>query len=388
VKKATNFCDWFVFIRTGQDCMGATREIVLVTGSSGLIGSALTEQLIKSFTVIGFDQEGAPRPPAGADGISVDLSSDHSVQEALATARRRHGDRLASVVHLAAYYDFSGEPSPKYDEITVRGTERLLRGLQTFQVEQLIFSSTMLVHAAAPPGQRIDEDWPLDPKWDYPKSKVRTEELLRARHGDIPLVLARIAGVYDDDCRSIPIAHQIQRINERRLTSHVYPGDVSRGQAFIHLDDLVEALRLLIQHRLELPPELTVLLGEPETLSYEALQRELGRLIHGEDWLTREIPKALAKTGAWIQDKMPLIEEPFIKPWMIDLADDHYELDISRARRLLGWAPKRSLRATLPKMVAALKADPLGWHRQNKLEPPAMLAGRQADEPQPAGKDA
>jgi len=50
--------------------------------------------------------------------------------------RRRHriryayGERIASGIHLAAYYDFSGEPSPLYDEITVRGTERLLRALQ------------------------------------------------------------------------------------------------------------------------------------------------------------------------------------------------------------------------------------------------------------------
>jgi len=60
--------------------------------------------------------------------------------------------------------------------------------------------------------------------------------------------------------------------------------------------------------------------------------------------------------------------DPFIKPWMIDRANDHYALDITRARTLLGWEPKRSLRATLPKMIAALKLDPLGWYRENKLE--------------------
>ena len=67
-------------------------------------------------------------------------------------------------MHLAAYYDFLGEPSPKYDEITVRGTGRMLRGLHEldFQVEQFIFSSTMLVHRPAEPGQLIDEDWPIE----------------------------------------------------------------------------------------------------------------------------------------------------------------------------------------------------------------------------------
>ena len=66
-------------------------------------------------------------------------------------------------------------------------------------------------------------------------------------------------------------------------------------------------------------------------------------------------------------------EEGFIKPWMIELADDHYALDITRARTTLGWEPKRSLRETLPKMIAALKADPLGWYREHKLTPPSWL---------------
>ena len=58
-----------------------------------------------------------------------------------------HGTRIASVIHLAAYYDLSGEPSPLYEQIIVGGTERLLEQLRQFQVEQFVFSSTMLVHA-------------------------------------------------------------------------------------------------------------------------------------------------------------------------------------------------------------------------------------------------
>jgi nucleoside-diphosphate-sugar epimerase len=295
------------------------------------------------------------------------------VQRALESVRERHGERLASVIHLAVYYDFSGEPSPKYDEITVRGTERLLRGLKHFHVEQFVFSSTMLVHAPCAPGQRINEEWPLEPQWAYPQSKVETEQLIHAEHGDMPVVLLRIAGVYDDRCHSIPLAHQIQRIYERRLTSHVFPGHLAHGQPFLHLDDLADAFLRLTERRAQLPPELTLLLGEPETLSYDELQHQFGRLIHGEEWETHEIPKALAKAGAWFQDVMPLGDEPFIKPWMIDFADAHYALDITHTRTVLGWEPKRALRDTLPTMIAALTADPLGWYRENKLEPPSGL---------------
>ena len=108
---------------------------------------------------------------------------------------------------------------------------------------------------------------------------------------------------------------------------------------------------------------------EPDTVSYEELQEALGRLIHGEEWTTYRVPTVVAKAGAWVQDRLPFGPDPFIKPWMIDRAADHYELDISRARRLLGWDPKRSLRDTLPKMVAALRHDPAAWYKAYKLDP-------------------
>jgi nucleoside-diphosphate-sugar epimerase len=185
-------------------------------------------------------------------------------------------------------------------------------------------------------------------------------------------VSLRIAGAYDDGCHSIPHANQIQRVYERKLTSHVFPGDVSHGQAFVHLHDVVEAIVRTVEHRHQLGPEEAFLIGEADTLSYDELQRACGRLIHGEEWETQSIPKALAKTGAWVRDQIPG-EEPFIKPWMIDLADDHYALDIGRARTLLGWQPQRSLRETLPRMVSALKRDPLQFYKSNKLEAPAWL---------------
>jgi hypothetical protein len=66
-------------------------------------------------------------------------------------------------------------------------------------------------------------------------------------------------------------------------------------------------------------------------------------------------------------------EEPFIKPWMIDIADDHFELDVSRAREQLGWSPKHTLRAALPGMIERLNADPPAWYRENKLDLPGWL---------------
>ena len=359
--------------------------IALVTGSSGTIGSAVMRRFAGRFdSIVGFDLEAPTTPLPGCVYVPVDITSDESVLEGLRIVREHHGAHVASVIHLAAYYDFFGEPSPKYDEITVRGTGRLLRGLRDlgFQVEQFVFSSTMLVHRPAEPGQFINEDWPLEPTWAYPESKVRTEQLIREERGDLPAVLLRIAGVYGDRCHSIPLAHQIQRIYERQFTSRLYSGSTSHAQSFMHLDDLVDAIELVVERRATLPPELPLLLGESEALSYDELQHTLARLIHGESWETLEVPgplAPLAKAGTWVMEKLPGAD-PFIKPWMIDRANDHYALDITRARTLLDWEPKRSLRETLPKMIAALKADPLGWYLENKLEPSSEVR-EQAETP-------
>jgi nucleoside-diphosphate-sugar epimerase len=177
----------------------------------------------------------------------------------------------------------------------------------------------MLVHAAVRPGERIDEERPLDPKLPYRASKVETEALLRAQRGEAPLVLLRLAGVYDDCCRNAFLARQIARIYERSLKSHLYPGDLRTGQSFLHLDDLADAVLRLVLKRTELPAELPLLLGEPEAMGYGELQQEIGRLIHGEDWDTLEIPKPLAKAGSWARRDV-LAENPFIRLWMVGIA--------------------------------------------------------------------
>jgi nucleoside-diphosphate-sugar epimerase len=353
--------------------MKTEHGIVVVTGSNGRIGDAVMRRFANRFThVVGLDRKAPSPPPPGCTYIPVEITSDESMREGLRIIREHHGAHIVSVIHLAAYYDFFGEPSDKYDNITVRGTGRLLRGLREagFRVEQFVFSSTMLVHRSAEPGQFINEDWAIAPTWAYPESKVRTEQLIRDERGHIPAVLLRISGVYDDVCHSIPLAHQIQRIYERKLTSRVYSGSTSHGQSFVHMDDLVDAIALVVERRAQLPREVPILVGEPEPLTYDELQHTFARLIHGEDLETLEVPGALAplaKAGAWVMEKLPG-GDAFVKPWMIDRANDHYALDITRARTLLGWEPRRGLRGTIPKMIAALKADAPGFYRENDLE--------------------
>ena len=311
------------------------KPLVLVTGSSGLIGVGIIETLSPNYRVIGLDIKRPEDAVRGEDWIECDLTDDDSVMKTLSRIRGEYGHHIASVIHLAAYYDFSGEPSPLYQTLTVEGTKRLLKRLQEFQVEQFIFSSTLLVMKPAEEDELLTEASETQAEWDYPRSKLQAEQVIRQERGTIPAVILRIAGVYDEACHSVPIAQQISRIYEKKLESYFFPGDKTHGQAFIHLADLVECFRTTVECRRKLRPQEMLLIAEADVMSYVELQEHLGELIHGQEWPTIRIPKVVAKAGAWAQEKVVGKEDAFIKPWMVDLADQHYPVAINRARELL-----------------------------------------------------
>lgn len=353
------------------------RDIVLITGVTGSLGSGLRQALEKKFRVVGLD-----RDCAGIDDcFEFDLTSTDSIEAAFEAIAAEEGTRIASVVHLAAYFDFTGEESPLYDKVNVEGTKRLLEALKRFDVEQFVYTSTMLVHEPTEPGVPIGEDSTLKPSWAYPRSKLETERAIDECHGDVPTVILRFAGVYTEHCGLPTLSHQVQRIYERKIKSRLFSGKTSRGQSFVYFDDAIDAIVRTVERRASIESGTRILIGESRVLSYEALQNRIGQLLHGEKWTTVSVPKPLAKAGAWLQEHSePMVpdaidkgEKPFIRSFMISIADEHYELDVSRARELLDWQPKHTLYDMLPRMLSSLKEDPEGWYKANKLPVPGWI---------------
>jgi nucleoside-diphosphate-sugar epimerase len=369
-----------------------TKPIVLITGANGNLGRSVARALMGSYQIVGLDLKARGAGAAGAadsnpEGddfpvIAVDLSSDESLATALQVLRAGYGARLASVVHLAAYFDFTGEDNPLYQSVNVDGTRRLLRALQGFEVGQFLFPSTMLVHAPCHPGEYLSEMQPIAPAWVYPQSKAAAEAVVRTQCGHIPSVILRLAGVYDTATMVPTLAQQMARIYERDLQSHLYSGSTRVGQSALHRDDMLDALKRAVDRRALLPSGTEILIGEADAVGYGLLQDTLGRLMHGVDaWTTLQVPKPLAAAGAWVQGQLePLVPDaidagqpPFIRPFMVGMADDHYALDIRRARLLLDWEPRHYLAEALPQMVAALRADPAAWYAANGVQAPGWI---------------
>lgn len=352
------------------------KPLIVITGASGNIGGTLCEALKKNYHVIGLDINLCEKADTSVD---CNLTSDESVKSAFNKIRTQHGQKIAAVIHLAAYFDFTGESHLLYQQVTIEGTRRVLKILQDFEVERFIYSSTMLVHEPTVPGQKINEDSPLKPGWAYPQSKAEAEKVIKQQHGKIPYTILRLAGVYDSVSAVPTLSHQIARIYERNYKSHLYAGDLMAGQAFIHKADMVEVFVRVVDRRKELPKANIILAGEGEVMGYRELQNRIGHLIFGKkEWQTIDIPEFIAKSGAWLEEQAePIIpdtidqgKKPFIKPFMIDLASDHYDLDISRAKGLLDWQPKHNIYDGLKDLIASLKKNPADWYKRNGVPMP------------------
>ncbi|TWT99448.1 short chain dehydrogenase [Botrimarina colliarenosi] len=354
-----------------KSSMPNPRPAVIVTGSSGLLGRPVCRSLAAvGYEVFGFDRVGLPEPPKEDEhvhDIECDVTDSVSVRTAIEKVRLASGGKLASVVHMAAYYDFSGDDSGLYQKVTINGTDRLLNALDGFELEQFLFTSTMLVHAPCEIGSHLTEADPLKAKWSYPQSKIETERLIRDGHPNVRSVFLRIAGIYTDYGRQPTIVQQVKRIYEGDFEGHFFPGDTEAGQAAVHLDDAVDAIIRTVERRKSIAPKTAILIGEPDPPSYQSMQKSIGEELHGHEWTTYYVPPGVAKVGATIADFVQG-GDAFIKPFMVDMADDHYALDISRARELLGWEPKHNLAGTLPTIAGLLKSDPDDWYRKNGLK--------------------
>lgn len=78
---------------------------VIITGSGGLIGSAFLAHVGERYTELCLDSKGPPQLfPKTARMIACDLTSDENLHQALDEVRRLGHRRIASILHLAAYY--------------------------------------------------------------------------------------------------------------------------------------------------------------------------------------------------------------------------------------------------------------------------------------------
>ncbi len=282
------------------------KDRILVTGSEGLVGRALRATLeARENEIVGLDLRG----PGNEVG---DVRDSGRMQEAVAECR--------GIVHLAAVSRVVwAERAPDECRSTNIGGLRCILEVALEQPARpwLLFASSREVYGQ-PRRLPATEDAPLRPVNVYGRSKVEGERLVEeARAGGLRTATVRLSNVYGS---ALDHADRVVPAFARAAVdgSAIRIDGAECAFDFTHIDDTVRGMIAAVE-RLEageaLPP-IHLLTGTPTTL------RELA---------------AMAATFAG--KRLPVVEAP---PRSFDVSRFHG--DPSRARELLGWAPRVDLR--------------------------------------------
>lgn len=297
---------------------------VLVTGSSGLVGRPLCEELrAQGDSVDEYDI----RPPPGVDVFTPFEPHDIRDLEALRSAVAK----VDGVIHLAAVSRCApAESDPDLARaINVEGTRNVLKAMESDgQSSWFIFASSREVYGEVS-SLPVTETFPTRPKAVYGRSKADAEAEIRrfAQEDSRQATILRMTNLYgspwDYPDRVIPAfvtrARRGQPL-EVRGPQHVLD--------FLHVRDAVRALiRSVALFR----------------SSYSGL--ELMNIASGEGCTLR----SLADQVVALTHSKSLIHEVAPATW----TPSKFVADISRARSILGWQPTISLTLGLTDLSAA-----------------------------------
>ncbi len=168
---------------------------VLVTGATGVVGSAVVRRLAREgITVRGFAKDPPPqdfRP--GVETLVGDVADLEAVRAAMTGCRQ--------VVHLAGLVHVTGQREAldgEFARVNVRGTENVVSAAVAAGADRLVFASTVAVYGDTE-GGIADEETRVRPDSEYARSKVLAESAAlgaTSRTGAALSTVLRLGSVY------------------------------------------------------------------------------------------------------------------------------------------------------------------------------------------------
>ena len=211
------------------------RGLVLVTGATGFVGSAIVRALVaRGYAVRALVRATSPRN--NLSGLDIECV-EGDVRDAATVARAVAG--VSSVVHAAADYRLWARDRGAIARTNVEGTRAVMRAALSAGVERIVYTSSVATLALRADGQAADETSPLPESaavGAYKSSKVVAERLVESMvAGDaLPAVIVNpSAPIGPRDIRPTPTGRMILAAASGRM-----PGFVDTGLNFVHVDDV------------------------------------------------------------------------------------------------------------------------------------------------------
>jgi nucleoside-diphosphate-sugar epimerase len=154
---------------------------VLITGHNGYIGSVMAPHFAQAgHEVVGLDTGYFSPCTLLADRVEIPW-----VRKDIRDLQHSDLKGFDAVVHLAALSnDPIGNLNNKWtEEINFRSSVRLAELAKAARVERFLFSSSCIMYGMSEAAV-VNEDSPLDPKTEYARSKVKSEQAIAKLAGD------------------------------------------------------------------------------------------------------------------------------------------------------------------------------------------------------------
>jgi nucleoside-diphosphate-sugar epimerase len=311
---------------------------------------------------------GAPTGP-GIEWIHADIGDRQQMAGVLAQLREAGGVDL--VVHLAAYYDFTGRNAPEYQHTNVEGMRNVLEISKALQPRSFIFASSAAACDFTPPGSFVTEDSSPDGKNPYSRSKRLGEELVREYSADLRACVVRFAAVYSDWCEYQPLDYFLTTWLSPGWRRRLLGGRGESAIPYMHIDDAVAfCTSLLDRHERFESGQVLLASGDGATSHYQ-LHAVATACQFGQRIRPVRFPRQACRMGIWMMDALGRLagRRPFERPWMVSCIDRRLDIDASRTRAWLEWEPRERLDILrrIPFLIHNRKAHYDEWLRRNHL---------------------
>lgn len=317
---------------------------VLVTGATGFLGKYIIEELVShDYQVIAFgrnEEIGRSLESENVTFFKGDLTDIESLLDAC-----EHSDL---VVHAGALSTVWGKWSDFYKS-NVLGTANVLDVCRSAQIERLVYISSPSIYAAAKDQLAIKEDEAPE-KNDlnyYISSKIEAEKLFDY-YPDVHSIILRPRGLFGiGDTSVLPrVISLSQKIGIPLIK------DGSQLVDMTCVENVALAVRLALETEIANGQVYNITNGEPRT--FKSLIEEA---LTGLDVPVRykRIPASLLAVTAtsleWLYKTLHVSKEPIMTRYTYYLMRYSQTLDISKAKKELGYKPKISISEGIAKYV-------------------------------------
>jgi UDP-glucose 4-epimerase len=298
----------------------------LVTGGAGFIGAALTDRLVRDGHHVRVLDDLSAGDPARVHPNALFTRGDVRDRPKLWTLLQG----VDCVFHLAARVSVQESVlyPREYNDVNVGGTVSLVEAIRDVGVKRVVFASSATVYGPQEVQPVREDCWP-HPLVPYAVSKLAAEYYIFAlgELNNIETVALRIFNAYGPGQR-VPPAHApvvpLFVKNVLSSASVVVHGDGSQTRDFIYIDDVVDALIAAAA-----APGVNRMILNVGSGSETSIQQ----LIATVSQVTRRRPDVITNPQQ-------------------SGGSDRLVADLTRARQLLGYQPKVSLKEGLRRLLA------------------------------------